>query len=247
MIRSSPNPSLVAYSTKGKVPAFTVPASKQAYLFNARCQNNSGSTINVGILQKLNQAKTGLWQYTAVGPVYTNVSSTLYGGSSVNIFSGTNNDGFIVQADLKFGMIGLTLSSHGSGGTYTYKYWNGSAFTTLTTLEVPANYNSDTDMWIVFQPPDDTAFPKGGPTGLDQSKYSIFVQSTTAPGASVGISALWIGVFLDLYQGVANNAVVQMSYPDSKPYLLNGGEGVIPYFSTANAANQIAAYYAFND
>lgn len=241
MIRSFPDSSLVAYPTKGKLAAFPVPAANQVYVFNARAFNNSGSTQNVGILHLFNPNNIDLWQYTNVGPAYTEITDSIVAGTASAIFSGTINDGFIVQAKGKFGLVGFTISTARATGVYTYKYWTGAAWATLTTLEVPV-YTSTGDIWIVFQPPQD--WVKGGPTSIDQNDFSILVQSTTAPAGAISASAIWIGKFLEFYEGVANNAAVQMSYPDSKPYLLSGGEGLIPYFSVPAAANQFGAYFA---
>jgi hypothetical protein len=240
MTREFPLSVLRSYSTKGKLSVFPVQASKGNYLYNVRAWNNSGSSQTVGLLVLAVKGEYNLYQYTNTGPVYTNVTASI--SSGVNIFSGTNNDGFIVQSNQVPGLIGMTISTNASGGTFTYGYWNGSSFTTLTTLENPSNYNTAGDNYIVFQPPQ--PFVVGGPAGTDQNKYSIFVQSTTAPGSAVAINNLWLGTFLDLYQGVPNNAAVQVMFPDSKPYLTSSGAGVIPYFSVPNAANQVGVYLA---
>lgn len=241
-IRSYPSSYLGLYATKGKAAAFTVPASKQLYVFNMRAMNNSGSTINVGIMRRLVTSEYAFYQYVASGTTYTNASTALNAGTATVAFAGANNDGFAVQSQRLFSMVGLTISTAQSGGVFTYKYWNGSAFTTLTTLEVPTDYSATGDIYAVFVPPSD--WTPGGSTGLDQSKYSILVQSTTAPAAAVSVNAIWTGQFLEFIKGVANNAGVQVAFPDSKPLLLEGGEGLFPYFSTASASNQFASFYA---
>lgn len=246
MIRSFPLNSLVAYGTKGKAAAFSVGVGQQIFVFNVRAFNNSGGAINVGILKRLVYPRWNLFQFTNTGPAVASVGAAINAGTATAIFSGTNNDGFIVQSKAHFGMVGFTISTNQAGGVFEYTYWNGTSFVALTTLEVPANYNAATNVWIVFQPPQDWVAGATAITGLDQTLYSIRVRSTTAPGGAVSANAMWVGKFLELYQGVANNAAVQLSFPDSKPLLLDGGETLIPYFSTANAANQFGAYYAFN-
>lgn len=244
MIRSYPLSSLVAYPTKGKLAAFPVSTSQQIFLFNARAFNNSGGTINVGLMQRMVYPRWNLYQFTNTGPVFTSVGSAINAGTTTAIFSGTANDGYVVQSRDMFGMIGLSIVQQRAGGVYEYTYWNGSSFVTLTTLEV-ANYNSVGDNWTVFQPPSDWVV--GGTAGLNQSEYSIRVRSTTPPAVgSVTANTIWVAKFLEFYEGIPNNASVQMSFPDSKPLLLEGGETLIPYFSSAAAANQVGAYYAFN-
>jgi len=241
-IRSSPKPSLVAYPTKGKLSAFPVPSANQVNVYNARSFNNSGGVQNVGILQLFINAQTRIWQFVNVGPVYTDLTPALNTGTASVIFSGANNDGFYAQANSQFGMLGLTISTAAAGGTFVYKYWNGTSLVTLPTLEVPVDYSATGDTWIVFQPPTD--WVKGGPAQLNQNQYTIFVQSTTAPAGPVSANFRWLAGVLELVENVPNNAYVQLSFPDSKPFLLEGGQGLIPYFSTPNASNQFGAYYS---
>lgn len=238
--RKYPDSVLVSYGTKGKLAAFPPSSSQQIYLYNARAYNNTASAINVGILALAVTGEYSLYRYVDSGATYTNVTTSISAGTS--IFAGANNDGYVVQWAKRFGMVGLTVSSAGAGGVFTYKYWNGSAFTTLTTLENPADYSSTGDKFIVFQPPSDWVV--GGPTGVDPSRYSIFVQSTTAPGSAVSITNMWLGHFLEFVESVASKAYVQVMFPPDKPYVLSGNSGLIPYFSTAGAANQFAAYYS---
>lgn len=238
-----PNSSLVAYGTRGKADAFSVPANKQIWLYNARAFNNSGSAQAVGICRKTTEIQLGLFSYTAVGTAYTSIPlSGLSGGPS--IFSGTVNDGFAMQSKRPFNVLGLHILVGQNSGVYAYSYWNGSAFSSLTTLSA-ASFGasaSDTDTWVAFRAPQD--WVPGGPSGLDQDSYTIRVVSTTQPAAAVTINDLWVGEFLEYYDNVPNNAAVQLSFPDTKPFLLNGGEGLFPYFPTANAANQFGAYYS---
>lgn len=249
-IRSLPSNILTAYATKGKVAMFSVPGNKQCYVYNVRAANNSSGAINVGLLKKFynpsgQTATSGggyaLFQYTAVGPVITDVTSQITAGTATNIFTATNNDGFIVGGHAMFGMVGLTISTARAGLTLTYKYWNGSVYTTLTTLE-SATYGSTGDVWTVFQPPSD--WVAGGTTGVNQNQFTLLIQATTAGAGVVAVTSLWVAKFLELYEGVANNGVVQLSFPDTKPLLLDGGETLIPYFATAAAGNQIGAYFS---
>lgn len=236
-----PNSSLVAYATRGKADAFTVPADKQIYIYNARAFNNSGSSQAVGICRKANYAQMSLDRYTAVGTSYTDLPLPL--SATTTIFSGTINDGFALQSARKFNVLGLHIVTGQATGVYVYEYWNGSAWTTLTTLTTITftAASNDTDQWASFRAPVDWA---KGATGLDADKYQIRIRSTTAPAGAISANSLWVGEFLEYYEGVPNNAAVQLSFPDTKPFLLNGGEGLFPYFATANAANQFGAYYS---
>lgn len=240
MIHSFPSSVLIAYPAKGKASAFPVNPSNQIYVYNARAFNNTGGTINVGICRRF--ITNGFNLYSKSVSTYTEITSTVAGGIASNIFTGVNNDGYLVQANDRFNLVGLTISTAQAGGVFTYSYWNGTSFTTLTTLEVPTNYASTGDIYVVFRAPQDWVV--GGPSGVNQDRYSIQVLSTTAPAGAVAANAIWVAEFLEFYKNVADASAVQLSFPDTKPFLLKGGETLIPYFSTTNATNQFGAYYS---
>lgn len=246
MIRSFPSNTLKAYATKGKAAVFTAPADKQVAAYNLRAANNSGGSISVGLMKKLfnppgQSPAFAIYQYTAVGPVLAEVTNAVAAGTATTVFTTTNNDGFVIGAKSIFGLMGLTISTAQAGLVLTYKYWTGAAYTTLTTLE-SATYGSTGDVFTVFQAPSD--WVAGGNTGVNQNFFTILVQATTAAAGNVQVTSLWVAKMLELYQGVANNAIAQLSFPDSKPLEFDGGESFIPYFSTANAANAAGAYYS---
>ena len=239
MSRQATLTGLVAYAQKGKANALASQGTLQLAVYNCRAWNRSGGTINVGLLRKLDAGQVRL--YTKVASTYTEytVAQVEAGLAVVNT---TNNDGFVVAANRRFGLFGITVSNTATGGTYAFKYWNGSTYTTLTTLENPTTLGSAQDEYVVFLPPND--WVAGGPTGVDTDAYSILVQHTTAPGDTGSINALWLGEFLDFYEGVGDNNAVQLLFPSEKPFILEAGEGLFPYFSTANAANVFAAFYS---
>lgn len=237
-----PDPLFVAYPTKGIASlGLTGVTSMQTNIFNIRATNNSGSGINVGLMRSFVASRYNIYTYVNSTTTYTNVSASLAAGGPVNLFTGTINDGFVFQSYRKTAMLGLTISTGQTGGTFTYKYWNGSAFVTLPTMEVPV-YTTTGVIYIVAMPPPD--WVKGGPAGLDPTEYSLQVISSAAPAGAVAITSLFAAEFMEFLQGVPNNAMVQLSFPDSKPMLLNGGETIFPYFSTAAATNSFGAYYA---
>lgn len=241
-VRSYPSSTLIAYEQKAKNMAFNVNASAQVYIYNVRAFNNSGSTANVGLCRRL-IPDSGFKLYNFTSPTLTDITDAVVAGTATTLFSGTNNDGFYVQANHRFNIIGLTVSTGQTGGTFTYSYWNGTSFTALTTLEVPA-YTTAADIYVVFQAPRDWVVGNGGVTGLNNLFRTIRVLSTTAPGGAVSVNNVWVAQFLELYLGVANNAGVQLAFPDTKPYVMQGGEGLLPYFSVTNATNQFGAYYS---
>lgn len=246
-IRSYPSNSLFAYATKGKAAVFTAPASKQIAAYNLRAANNSGGSANVGLLKKLfntsgQSPSYSIYQYTDATTTGVEVTNAIAAGTNTTVFTTTNNDGFIVAAKAHFNLVGITIGTARSGLTVTYSYWNGAAWASLTTLEVPA-WTSATDVWAVFQSPID--WVKGATTtGVNANFYPILVKATAAGSGVVAASSVWVGKFLEFYEGVANNGMVQLSFPDSKPLAFEAGEAFMPYFSVTNAANQAGAYYS---
>lgn len=229
-----------AYPSKGKEATVSVPTGQQLGIFNVRAHNNTSGTNNTGIVRKLAAGSFKVFQFVASGPTYTDVTAAVAAGTATNILTGTNSDGFIIQSKRQIGLVGMTISSANGSGVYTYKYYNGTSFATLTTMEVPA-YNSATDIWIAARSPVDAA--KGGNASLDSTMYSLQVISTTGPSGAVAITNLWVGEFMDLSAGLAQNAGLQLSFPTDDPFVLQSGESIIPYFATANAANDIGCYF----
>lgn len=230
----------LAYSTKGKLGAFNFPTTQQMEVYNARVLNRSGSALNAAILRRLNNYS---WQIlTKVSSAYANVTAAIVAGTSTPVVTTTNNDGFIVKAKYRFGFIGLTVSNTATGGTYTFEYWNGTTWATLTTLENFSNFNSTGDKFVAFLAPHDWAAGDDTATG-DQSYFSIRILHTTAPADAGNISAMWIGQMLDFMESLADNAGLQLIGDTDSPLLLDGGENIMPYFSTAAAENAVACIY----
>lgn len=244
MARQYPNSYYRAYPEKGKTACLSETTSQIA-LLNARAYNNTGGAISVGIVRKIAAGAAAhpqfrVWSFVAAGSVYTDVTALVAAGT--NIFTATDNDGFLIQSTHPFGLVGMTVSTAGAGGTFTYKYSSSAtAFTTLTKID-SFDCTGTGDTYCAFRPP--TAWALAGNAGLDQTMYTVQVIATTAPGGVVAINSLWVGEFLELVSGVADKSGIEVSFPDSKPFLLQAGEGVMPYFSTANAANAFGAYYA---
>lgn len=236
--------SVVAYSTKGKALALTPASTKHLAVFNARAYNNSTATLSVGICRLINPLGDQFRLWTLQSGVYAEVTKSVAAGK--NLFTTSDNDGFIFQSSRRIGLIGFTISSASAVGAFTYTYSNtATTFATVTTIENPTDYSATGSNYVVFRPPSD--WVTGGNASLDQNMYSLKLLATTHPTTAVAINEVWMGEFLDLYSGVTNNSAVQISFPDSKPFTLQAGEGLFPYFSTAHAANAFGSYYASID
>jgi hypothetical protein len=242
-------PDVKAYPDVAYDSVVNVPSNKQLALFTAKVTNKSGSAIDLGLLVKL---ATTRWQfYTIVGGTATNATSAIQSGATTTIDTTTIGDGFLFACDKLFGLVGLLVSQAPTGApVYTYQYYNGTTWATLTTLAVPA-YGTGKN-YIVFMPPIDWVPGFTTYTGLTQTQYTIRMVTTTAPTQAIQVanasgSSVWSGQFLDYLPAVANNGQIICTYPQTRPIWFEGGEGLMPYFGTANSANVVMVDYAILD
>lgn len=233
---------VTAYPDVCKTAALLAPTTKQLAINMVRAFNRSGGAANVGILKKFSSASFGLYTFDGTS-TYTAaaVPSTGTPGSILLASPATAGNGFVIQSKYKSGLIGFTVSQTGSGGTYVYEYWNGSAWVTLNTVAVPV-FTSAADIVILFLPPVDWVV--GGSSGLSASLYSIRVRATTRPATDVKVSALWSGALLEFYDSVADKSSVELEFDTQHPFVLEAAEGIMAYFGTANAGNGLTISYS---
>ena len=233
------------YAEKGKTAVVSPPSDQQLTIHYAKLQNRSGSVVNMGVMRKLALSDWKLFQLIAANnPDATDVTAAIQAGSAVTLFS-ANNDGFLVQAKKMFNVIGVTVSVAETGSpVYTQTYFNGTSYATLTTLE-NHSYVSTGDKFQAFVSPLDWAQGTTAAVGGDTSgRFGARVVATTAPTTPVQITNLWLGQFFSFDSQIGNNQKTFQSWDEIRSFILEGGEGVMPYFSTANANNTIEVGYS---
>lgn len=230
---------VVGYNETGKDAVLVAPSGRQLAIYSARAFNRSGSTIDVGLIRKFSPAAFLLWTYD--GSVYTSAPLLSVSQNTVNLTTPitifpttTTGKGMAIQSKTKFGFFGYTVSTAGSTGVYTYQYWNGSSFTTLTTIATTTN-TSTGDTQAVFLPPSDWVVGGGG--ALDSTKYTIRVITGTAPATGIQISNIWVGQIMDFYSQLANNTGLQLEFDNARPFRLEAYEGIMPYFGGSASPN----------
>lgn len=235
-----------SYAQNAKGMVLSPGSGRQLNLFSAAVVNRSGGAIDMGVLRQMANPSwiAGLW--TDSTTTFTNETTAIQSGTASPLSTTTNNDGYIVGCNEIFGLIGITVSTGASGGSpaYEYKYWNGAAWSTLTTISVPTTYGAGTQI-VVFAAPFDWVVGGSG-TGVDQTKFNILVRATTAPSSTaIATTAIWVGQFLRFFPQVANNTRADWAVTDIEiPITFNATEGLLPYFSgSANAANLVEAQY----
>lgn len=240
----------LGYNENGKTDVVSPGSGKQLHLYNAKVHNRSGGAIDMGILKKLDPNMWKFYTITAAStPDAAEVTSTIQAGSSVTIFTTTNNGGYLVSSSRKFNMIGLNVNDAIGAGSpvFTYQYYNGTAYTTLTTTAVPAYTSTGTNL-VVFNAPQNWAVGTEAAVGGDSANYNILVRSTTAGSDAATANAAWVGQFLEFQEGVADNGVLELNMSIARPYVFDGNESLIPYFSgTANALNTVRVLYSVQD
>jgi len=233
----------MGYEQTGKAAALSAAAGKYLMLFSAHAHNRTGATIDMGLLKKFNSSYYSLGLLVAANtPDFTAVSD-IENATSTSLFTTTNNSGFLVQAQKTFGFIGLNVTQAQTGApVYTYEYYNGASYTTLTTIAVP-NYASTGEKLIVFAAPRDWAVGTTATVGGVSNMYSIRVLATTAPGQDVIANSLNVCQFLHYQEGMSDNSTLSLNFPYTYPMFLESGEGLMPYFSTASANNTVTSLY----
>lgn len=212
--------------------------------------NSSGANASVGFGHFLPNAmwKAGFWDDSETLSYIDDTTDAQDAGTGDFAIStaGTNNDGYVIQALDKFNVVNLVISTAQNGaGTAEYNYWNGSAWTSLPTISVPTVTSTGT-VSLVFLTPIDWAplISADAPVatdGLTAGYYAIRVRYTTAPVTTAGLlTGISIVKLKDYVENVADGTSAYLELTDLKiPYRA----GIVPFCSTANAANWCSIEY----
>lgn len=133
---------------------------------------------------QFNTNRREIWQRLASGS-NTDLTSAINAGTASNIFTTTNNDGYLVYGINKFNKVTITISQVATGSpVYAYAYWNGSAWTNLTLTTTPV-YTALGSTSLEFSAPSDWVVGDGTESGGNNAYYAIRVLATTAGTAIV--------------------------------------------------------------
>jgi hypothetical protein len=242
MYSESTLPLLVGYASRGKDAVLTAPAGKQSIVFSARVFNRSGGAIDAGIVRKFAESTQSYKFFTFDGTDYVDASASVFAGTATTGISTSLGHGFVVASKRRSGLIGLNVSQASATGAYVFEYYNGSAWTTLTTVAAPA-FTGTGNIFLSFLPPNDWA--KGGNADLDSTMYGIRVTTAVTPaGTAVQFNDLWVGELIEFVEGLADNSGLQIEFDVLKPFVLEANEGLMPYFGSASANNGMQIAYA---
>lgn len=231
---------LLTASTKCKTELVTPALGSRLTCLEGTVYNRSGGTANVGVAVKhFNDAwKAGQWDDSATPRFIDDTADAQDSGTNdFALFTTTDNDGFAVQASRQFNIVGIDVTTVETGSpVIVFQYWNGTAWTALTTIETPDFTITASDQYLVFQTPPD--WVKGGDTndGIDSDKYAVRVIATTAPATAALAAELWLCRFLSFQSSISTDKFHQFAL-DSQVVHLESGESLLGFFGTANANN----------
>lgn len=227
----------IGYPNISHDAALTAPATQQLYVHSITAYNGNASANNLGLAHSFTASHWGLY---SIGASTTSVTATIQAGSSTTLFGTTNNYGIIVQGKSPFGLVTASVSQASTGSpVYSYQYWDGSTWQTLTLLSTPS-WASTGRKAIMFLPPVDWAVGSGG--AADDTLYSIRVRATTAPSQAVLGTAMKVCRVIVYRGAVATTKQLGVIFK-TRPYLLEQGEAIIGFFSTADAGNSVEIAY----
>ena len=212
------------------------PSAQQLLLHSFAVVNGSASSMDCGMGYKLNSNGFS---------IYTSVSGSLAAASSTpTLFTTADNDGYYIQSKTQFDMVLFVITSASAGGTYEYCYWNGSAFTAFTP-KVSPDHSSTGQKALIFVPHYKWVTGTGGVSGLDSTRYTIRVRATTHPTTAVSVSTMQVCKLLAFRESVEGNQSLELDLNEYQ-LLLEQGEALVPYFSTANSENVVEVSYRIN-
>ena len=242
---------MLAYPVVGKEKAITPSTGKQLEVFEAVAQVRDASGGDFGVFIRFadNTDAWGLGQIDdSATSDYIDQTAEIQAGTTIDIFTTTNNDGFLIQSPQPFNFVGLNITqADGGGATYEYTYYNGSSYASLSGISLPTAYSATGQSSIVFYSPYNWEPGTTEAVGGNANWYSVRVRATTAGAAAVQANAAWVGQMLNFGAGASAgdrlgiNEVTGSVLCD--PVVLQGDEGIMPYFANADANNNIRIFY----
>lgn len=218
--------------------------------------SNASASIGWGYLIPTVMWGAGQWDDSndaanISSPAYTDDTTDAQdsGANDFALATTTSNDGFCVESDVKFNMVGITIGAAAGGSpVYDYAYWDGSSWANLAPFLIATPDMANTgDTYVGFLSPwdwtalastDDPVTDEGMTTG----RYAIRVRATTHPTTTVGTAnVLWLVKLIDYVEAVDDGRSVTFSAQGETniPFKTS----IVPYCSTADSKNWVNIEY----
>lgn len=230
------------YATKGATAVLSAPAGQSLLMHSYSLTNASLSTIDMG----LGVGLPGIaWKFYSIGATTIDVTASIQGSNNTTLVGTTNNYGAIIQCKRRFGYLIMNVSQIQTGSpAYSYEYWNGTAWTTLTLNQSPV-YTATGLVYVTFQAPSDWTAGNDGTISNFNGVFAGFcirIRGTTAPTQTVLINSLTVAKWIAYRQSVGTKQCMQVMFKE-RPYFLEALETLIPYFGAASASNSVEVSY----
>ena len=223
---------------------------------HALFENDSASTVLLGLGARLANAKWIAGQWTNATTTYTDDTTDAQDAGTSDFALqtlATNNDGFIVGCLEKFTAVvtavGTAADDTGGAGGVTgeWNYWNGSSWSALTTLAVSgtSRFFVSGRNEVLFAAPTDWATATSTEiTGLPAgSYYAIRYRATDAPDITAALAStlqVWDPLRIVAGQVAANTTFPLVDNASSGILLTGAGEGLVCCITTADADNFVS-------
>ena len=222
---------------------------------HALLENDSASVVLMGIGARLANAKWIAGQWTAATSAFADDSTDAKSAAASDfaLQTTTDNDGHIIACLEKFSAVlydvgTAAVDAAGAGGvTGEWTYWNGSAWSALTTLAVSGTsrfYVAGRNEVLFAAPTDWATATSTEITGLNAgSWYAVRYRAAGAGGAPDTTAALattiqvWDPLRIVRGQIAANTTEIFVDASDEGVLVAGAGEGLVVCTTTADAGN----------
>lgn len=246
MLRSRLQNLFVAYAQTSANAVVSSDANKQLEVYQSKLVNNTAGAIAVGMCKSVNSGNFDYYTVTDASSPKAALANDVKSGGSVKIFTDTANDGFLLQSNERVNLIGVVNDTTSAAiGAITVKYYNGSAYTTVTATVAPTGFATAAYRFFFLNIPYDWVPGTTTAVGGSGSKYSLLVTMGAGATNAVTINSILVGSLLDYNPSVASKASHAVDFYGimHKPLTLNAGEGLIPYFGTADSGNSVRVLF----
>lgn len=143
---------------------------------------------------------------------------------------------YMIQSTKRFNMVAFTLTTADtSGAVFSYQYWNGSTWNTLTLVNTP-DFTILGSQAIVFTMPLDMA------QTVSTGSYAIRINTSLTSNYVFG--GVKVAKTLAYEYSVAPHQIIEVTF--QRPLLLAATEQIIGFFAFPSASNSMDASYQIN-
>lgn len=218
--------------------------------------SNADAKVGWGYLVPTVMWGAGIWDDSndaanAASPAYTDDTTDAQdaGANDFALGSTTSNDGFCVESDSKFNVVGITVGTAAGGSpVYDYTYWDGSTWANLEPFMINTpNLKATGDQYLAFLAPWDWAAFEStddpdANEGMTTARYAVRVRATTAPTTTAGTAnIIWLVRLMDYVEAVSDGKSITFNAQGETTIPFK--TSLVPYCSTANSGNWISIEY----